>query len=233
MDSGPTVEKRQAFVIVRHIKFGSKKGGGKKKVDLDAEIQQQQQQASVGQSGDSTSIPEEDLRESCSEETEEENLPDEDERPKKVGTGCLMDDAKFDPPKVFDSRSNSSLPSDFQRPAQSQADTAPARQVTENRYARKTDQGRRFPPRHSVDNSNWDRASRDSFRFDPNERMRMPSDVPRQDRSYPNFSRNARVPAGEMQKPGMQRPDGPSPRDAGQSFGIFSTPRRNASNNQQ
>ncbi|KAK4759843.1 hypothetical protein SAY87_022974 [Trapa incisa] len=222
VDSGPTVEKRQAFVIVRHIKFGTSKKGGKKMVDLSAEIQQQQ--AALAQSDDRNPIPEGDLPQSLSEETEEESFSDEDMEPKKNNTGRPMHAANFDPPKVFDSRSRRSLPSDFQRP-EVQTDTAPAQQVPENRYARKTDKGRRFPPRHPVDKSSRDQFPRDSVRFDPNDRAGMPSDMPRQDWTSPNFSRSARV-----LPPKMQRPDGPSPRDAGQSFGIFSTGGSNVRN---
>lgn len=226
------MEKRQAFVIVRHIKFGPTKGG-KKKVDLSAEIQQQQ--TMLGQSGDSTLIPEEEISESCFEETEEKIFPDEGEKPKKVGIEWSMDGAEYDSTKVLYPRSNSNLDfdSDFQRPTQLQIDGAPKQQVTENRYARKTEQSRRFPPRSLVDNYNCSRVSRDSFGFNPHERMQMPSDMPSQDRANPNFARNSRVPPGEMHKPGTQRPDGVSPLEAGQSFGIFSPPRGNAPNNQR
>ncbi|PKI52468.1 hypothetical protein CRG98_027160 [Punica granatum] len=232
VESGPRVEKRQAYVVVRHIKFGTKKGRGKKKVDVNAEIERQQVALA---SGDSSSIPEEeDFHVSGSEETEEENFHGE-EKPGKVGIAWSMDKGNDDSSKMFNpgSNSNRGVSSNFQRPAQAQAHTAPAQKVTENRYARKTEQGRRFPPHNSVDNSNWGRGSRDTFRSDQRDRTRMPSDIPRQERSYPNFSRNSGAPPGEVQKPRVQRPEGPSPQDAGQSFGIFSNPRSNASNNQQ
>ena len=79
VESAPRVERKQAFVIVRHVKFGpSKKTGGKSsKIVGDTKVEHP---AKSGAEGQDPMVPGDDSIESISE-SENEILVDEDDLP--------------------------------------------------------------------------------------------------------------------------------------------------------
>ncbi|PIM97171.1 hypothetical protein CDL12_30361 [Handroanthus impetiginosus] len=131
-ESAPKVEKKQAYVVVRHIKFGpSKKGSGKKasKTTVSSETSNKNQPAE--DNGDTIEAGSE------TEHAESEESSDEDVRTNKSNWAVF--DRDDDIHTVFDINDETNGPtrsSKHEEPAIVNEPSSPPRQTMQNRYAR-------------------------------------------------------------------------------------------------
>ncbi|WCJ29518.1 translation initiation factor 3 (IF-3) family protein [Euphorbia peplus] len=187
LESEPRAERKQAFMIVRHAKFGPKKGGGAKKVKDAAKVSTSQ---SVG-IGSSDSVE-------SGAETEGDSLSDEDDENAWSVAADSVDD--FDTQNIHVSPEMSSFSRNLDIPNPSQfkpvydskqaAGFASSPQQSfeaENRYKRSQPR-ERYPPTPPRDNRPSDRM--DSSRIIPpqfsNQSGRERAPAPPRDNRVPN-----------------------------------------------
>ncbi|KAF7810765.1 translation initiation factor IF3-1, mitochondrial-like [Senna tora] len=116
VESGPHVGKKEAYMLVRHVKYGPKKGSGKKLQDA--------AHMSIKEAGD---YDEEDQNQS-SAETDEDMLSDDKHMPLSMGRASTAENhSHSDPPAMIENRyKRGNQPSIIQEPPT----------LTENRYKR-------------------------------------------------------------------------------------------------
>lgn len=242
VESGPRVERGQAYVIVRHIKFGpSKKGGGSKASKVAANKKQD------GQNGTSSQVS----AARSSSPGEEEMDPEESDSDAtwSVVDGNndfdevfdLKDDANGIPSKTTAKKMNVVSDRDVADPSQprrlpdsGRTSSVPlSRQDSsikaDNRY-KKIEPANRFQPPNVMDNKG--RGARDTLRSEPqirDQRRHPPTNTnfspsmreTRRDDNNTSASRNIKHPSNETSKPGPSHHTDPGPSRA--SFGIFSS----------
>lgn len=235
MESGPRLEKGQAYVIVRHVKFGpSKKGGGGK---LSKAVANARQEAKNGttplvSTAHSSSLGKE---ESDSEATWSvvDGNNDFDE------VFDLKDDANGIRPEDTPKKMNASdLSQQRQTPDSGRTTSVPlSRQDSsikaDNRY-KKFEPANRFQPQNVTDSRS--RGARDTLRSEPQNRdpRRHPptntnfSPSTRETKRYENNSSASRNTSNETSKPGPSQHTNPDPCQSKPSFGIFSSLNANA-----
>lgn len=256
MESGPRVERGQAYVVVRHVKFGpSKKGGGGKasKVVANPRLKIQNGTAPLGSVARASRTSEEEMdpEESDSEadlENSKETWSAVDGNNDFDEVFDLKDDANRIPSKytakkmdvVSDRDVNISDLSQLRRlPDSGRTSSVPLSQQdssvkAENRY-KKIEPVTRFQPTNVMDNKG--RGARDSHRSETQIR-----DQRRHPPTNPNFSppmretrreenntsplRNIKHPLNATSKPDPSHHADPSPSKT--SFGIFSSLNANA-----
>lgn len=243
IESGPHLEKKQAYVVIRHVKFGpSKKGGKKSKLDGDT--------STVVSKGAATTSGDVSTSATCEESTA--GIGSEDE--------SSMDEAHLSIPaptmQNFTKKVTNPAPETVHRPANFNSSNFSrpqpvhgfAREDTlqysspesslgvENRYKR-SEPRNQFPPTRSVDNSGP--GMRDSVRSEaqfPNHRRQPPFDTNispsmgerKQVGNDSSVFRNARPPSNIPKR----EPSGPNvPGYPSSSYGVFSNRKANVPGN--
>ncbi|XP_052192605.1 translation initiation factor IF3-1, mitochondrial [Diospyros lotus] len=209
IESGPRVEKKQAYVIVRHVKFGpSKKGSGKKT----SKVASSEVHSSPLSQNNFHSEEIVDAAESGAE-AEDEIHTDE---PEKRNPSWSVFDADDGSDNVFDFRGGD-------KAAQHSGESSPLKAPTgiENRYRRQTSNTN--PSTKSMDLKGF--GSRDSTRSVP----KSTTPHQRQSQFFPDASPTRKIEqletdASVIQQEQLHRsaPDSSSP-----GYGMFSTPKPN------
>ncbi|XP_022970983.1 translation initiation factor IF3-1, mitochondrial-like [Cucurbita maxima] len=241
VESGPRVERGQAYVIVRHVKFGpSKKGGGGKASKVAVSARQEVI------NGTTPLVPA--ARSSTPDEEEKGPEEPDSEATWSVVDGNndfdevfdLKDDANGIPLETTANKMNvasdrdanvSDLSPPTRLPDTSRTSSVPlSRQDSstkaDNRY-KKIEPANRFQPPNVTDNKG--RGARDSLRSDPqirNQRRQPLMKETRLDDNNSSASRNIKHPSNETSKSGPSHHTDPGPSKT--SFGIFSSLNANA-----
>ncbi|XP_023534160.1 translation initiation factor IF3-1, mitochondrial-like [Cucurbita pepo subsp. pepo] len=250
VESGPRVERGQAYVIVRHVKFGpSKKGGGGKASKVAVNARQEVK------NGTTPPVPA--ARSSTPDEEEMGPEESDSEATWSVVDGNndfdevfdLKDDANGIPLETTANKMNvasdrdvnvSDLSPPSRLPGTSRTSSVPlSRQDSstkaDNRY-KKIEPANRFQPPNVMDNKG--RGARDSLRSEPqirnqwrqpltNTNLSPPSmRETRPDDNVSSASRNTTYPSNETSKSGSSQHTVPDPSKT--SFGIFSALNANA-----
>lgn len=255
MESGPIVERKQAYVVVRHTKFGLSKKGGGKKLKLVGDTVGQVQNSTAQPIVDSCpELPEEDSAESGLED-EEGGLFNEDDSPlsfpmrmqdkhieeKKVAWSVLdsscdfnevfsLSDEKNGPASTSTNGIKPSMLEKFPSPGNGALDLKHQKPMFDSSRA---DTIPPFHPEHPRGTENRYKRNEPRSPFPPPNKMmesvqsetRLPRE--RQPPLHVNTS-SSRLAAETKQMPKQQplRPGVPNP--PGTSYGIFSNPNANS-----
>ncbi|KAG7027027.1 Translation initiation factor IF3-1, mitochondrial [Cucurbita argyrosperma subsp. argyrosperma] len=250
VESGPRVERGQAYVIVRHVKFGpSKKGGGGKasKVAVNARQEVKNGTTPLVPAARSSNPDEEEMGPEESDSGATWSVVDGNNDFDEVFD--LKDDAKGIPLETTANKMNvasdrdvnvSELSPPARLPDTSRTNSVPlSRQDSstkaDNRY-KKIEPANQFQPPNVMDNKG--RGARDSLRSEPqirnqwrqpltNTNLSPPSmRETRPDNNVSSASRNTQHPSNETSKSGSSQHTVPDPSKT--SFGIFSALSANA-----
>ena len=255
MENGPSVEKGQAFIIVRHVKFGpSKKGGGSKASKVVANAEQKVQNGSTPLV---STVDPEDGFESSEETTwtvdgtsdSDEAFDLKDARNVITSTTATKKMNVVSDRDVPDSGRTSSVPL-FQQDSSIKTDNRPKKIEPMNHFQPPNSQGardslrsgpqirepmNRFQPPNATDR--YSQGARDSLRSEPqirDQRWHPPpntnfSPTMRESRQYDNntsVSRNINHSSNSTSTPAPSHHSDSSPSKT--SFGIFSSSNSNA-----
>ncbi|XP_037497051.1 translation initiation factor IF3-1, mitochondrial [Jatropha curcas] len=234
METGLMVRKQQAYVIVRHIKFGpSKKGSTKKVMDVD--------KVAAAKPTDEDDLPYKKLGDDktawsvVDSDDESDRIFDLSDDAKKLNINCAEEEIMKGPPEADSSHTNFYIPNlSHPRPPHGSKQTdrplsSPQTFAAENRYKR-SEPMEQFSP--SIRDNRLGPDKTGSFSFEPRLSRRSENSQSQKNttpsmgvrdpiRTDSSSSRNIKLPPAEMLKQDSNLPDAAATRRS--SYGIFSS----------